>query len=68
MPISLNPITFISPLSYFLDILNVGLGTPSAFGSLGLFLDFGYLILFGAGFLLLAFILHAKVLQKRFKG
>jgi len=68
MPISLNPITFITPLSYFLDILNVGLGTPSAFGPLGLLLDFGYLTLFGLGFLVLAFALHAKVLQKRFKG
>jgi hypothetical protein len=68
MPISLNPVTFISPLSYFLDILNVGLGVPSAFGSLGLLIDFGYLIIFGFGFLALAIILHSKVLQKRFKG
>jgi ABC-2 type transport system permease protein len=68
IPIVLNPITFISPLSYFLDIINVGFGTASAFGSLGLLLDFGYLFIFGFGFLFLAFILHAKVLQKRFKG
>jgi hypothetical protein len=59
---------FISPLSYFLDILNVGFGTESAFGTLGVLLDFGYLILFGFGFLFLAFFLHGKVLQKRFKG
>jgi hypothetical protein len=64
----LNPMTFVSPLSYFLDILNVGLGTQSAFGSFGLLLDFGYLFLFGFMFLVLAFILHAKVLQKRFRG
>ena len=68
IPIPLNPITFISPLSYFLDIINVGFGTASTFGSLGLLLDFGYLFVFGFGFLFLAFILHAKVLQKRFKG
>ncbi|MFX1480193.1 MAG: hypothetical protein ACFFCI_18910 [Promethearchaeota archaeon] len=60
--------TFISPLSYFLDILNVGFGTQSAFGVMGLLVDFGFLIFFGFGFLFLAFILHKKTLQKRFKG
>ena len=68
MPITLNPMVFISPLSYFLDILNVGFGTGSAFGPFGLLIDFGYLIFFGFGFLFLAFTLHGKVLQKRFKG
>jgi hypothetical protein len=68
MSITLNPMVFVSPLSYFLDILNVGLGTGSAFGTFGLLIDFGYLILFGLGFLFLAFYLHGKVLQKRFKG
>jgi hypothetical protein len=55
-------------LTFFLDILNMGLGTSSGLGSFGLLIDFGYLILFGFGFLFLAFKLHSKTLQKRFKG
>ena len=68
MPIILNPITLISPLTYFLDTLNMGLGKQSVFGSFGLFIDFGYLLIFGFSFLFLAFILHEKTLQKRFRG
>ncbi|MBD3194494.1 MAG: ABC transporter permease [Candidatus Lokiarchaeota archaeon] len=68
MPIMLSPITIISPLTYFLDLLNLGLGEVSAFGVFGLLVDFGFLLLFGFCFLLLAFALHQKTLQKRFKG
>lgn len=68
MPISVNVMYLISPLTFFLDILNMGLGTPSGLGSFGILIDFGYLILFGFGFLFLAFKLHSKTLQKRFKG
>ncbi|MFX0033999.1 MAG: ABC transporter permease [Candidatus Hodarchaeota archaeon] len=68
MPIIINPVVLISPLTYFLDTLNVGLGKQSAFGSFGLLIDFGYLLIFGFGFLILSFILHEKTLQKRFRG
>ncbi|TFF85063.1 MAG: hypothetical protein EU518_01775 [Promethearchaeota archaeon] len=68
MPIKLNPLILISPLTYFIDLLNTGLGEVSAFGAFGLIIDFGFLLIFGFGFLLLAFILHALTLQKRFKG
>ncbi|MFW9773108.1 MAG: ABC transporter permease [Candidatus Thorarchaeota archaeon] len=68
MPIIMNPLVLISPLTYFLDTLNVGLGEQSAFGSFGLLIDFGYLLIFGFGFLILAFALHEKTLQKRFRG
>ncbi|MBY8980745.1 MAG: ABC transporter permease [Candidatus Lokiarchaeota archaeon] len=67
MPITLSPISYISPMTYFVDIVNVGLGDISVFGPLGLLLDIGVLVGFGFGFLLLAFILHGKTLEKRFR-
>jgi ABC-2 type transport system permease protein len=66
--ISLSTIYLISPLTYFLDLINMGLGKASGFGSFGLLIDFGYLIIFSLVFLNLAFFLHGKTLQKRFKG
>ncbi|MFX0038939.1 MAG: ABC transporter permease [Promethearchaeota archaeon] len=68
MPIVLSPIAFISPLTYFIDILNVGLGSVSVFGSLGVLFDIGILLAFGFGFLFLAFVLHGKTLERRFRG
>ncbi|MFX1379682.1 MAG: ABC transporter permease [Promethearchaeota archaeon] len=68
MPITLSPIVFISPLTYFIDIVNVGLGSISVFGQLGVFFDIGILIAFGFGFLFLAFMLHGKTLERRFRG
>lgn len=68
MPIALSPIAFISPLTYFIDILNVGLGSVSAFGPLGVLFDIGILLAFGFGFLFLAFLLHGKTLERRFRG
>jgi len=68
MPISNLPIGVISPLTYLVDIINVGLGDASAFGIYGLLLDFGVLGIFGFGFLLLSFALHKKTLEKRFRG
>lgn len=68
MPITLSPIAYISPLTYFVDIVNVGLGDVSTFGAFGLLIDIGVLIGFGFGFLLLAFILHSKTLERRFRG
>lgn len=66
VPISSSPLTFVSPLSYFIDIINVGLGEASAFGAFGLLIDFTVLIAFGLGFLFLSFFIHQKTLQKRF--
>lgn len=68
MPITSSPISYISPLTYFLDIVNIGLGDTSAFGTFGLFFDIGILLAFGFGFLFLAFILHEKTLERRFQG
>jgi len=68
MPINDHPIAFISPLTYFVDIVNVSLGLESAFGQYGILFDFGVLVLFGFCFLFLAFVLHKKTLQKRFRG
>jgi len=68
MPIQSTPYSIVSPLTYFIDIINVGLGDESAFGAYGLLIDFGILLLFGFFFLFLAFFLHEKVLQKRFRG
>ncbi|MFW9825598.1 MAG: ABC transporter permease [Candidatus Thorarchaeota archaeon] len=67
MPISSIPTAAISPLTYCLDILNVGLGESSAFGTYGLVIDFGILFCFGFGFLFLAFALHQKTLERRFR-
>ncbi|MFW9880634.1 MAG: ABC transporter permease [Candidatus Thorarchaeota archaeon] len=67
MPIKSIPTAIISPITYCLDIINVGLGESSAFGAFGLLIDFGVLLVFGFGFLLLAFALHQKTLEKRFK-
>ena len=68
MPVTISPIAFISPLTYFIDIVNVGLGDTSAFGTFGLLFDVGILIGFGFGFLFLAFALHSKTLERRFRG
>jgi len=68
MPISSLPTAVISPLTYCLDIINIGLGENSAFGTFGLLIDFGVLLGFGFGFLFLAFTLHQKTLVKRFQG
>lgn len=68
MHISAAPYGIISPLTYFTDIINVGLGEKSAFGPYGLLIDFSILIIFGFIFLFLAFLLHSKTLQKRFRG
>lgn len=68
MPIKSHPIGVVSPITYYIDIINVGLGEDSAFGPYGLILDFIVLLVFGFVFLLLAFFFHAKTLQKRFRG
>lgn len=68
MPIVLTPIAYLSPLTYFIDIINVSFGDLSVFGMFGLMIDFGVLILFGVGFLFLSFFLHEKTLEKRFQG
>ncbi len=66
MPIDPTSYVLISPLTYFVDIINTGFTGTSAFGSYGLLLDFGVLLAFGLVFLLLAFFLHGKTVQKRF--
>jgi len=67
MPIS-SPFYLISPLTYFIDIVNFGLTGLSVFGPYGVLLDFGILFVLGFGFLFLAFALHKKTLEKRFRG
>ncbi|MHA1491701.1 MAG: ABC transporter permease [Promethearchaeota archaeon] len=68
MPIESLPIAIFSPLTYFVDIINFGLSGNSAFGEIGLLIDFSFLLIFGFGLLFLAFKLHGKTLQKRFRG
>jgi len=68
MPIESSPTAIISPLTYFVDLINFGLSGISAFGMFGVLIDISVLLLFGFGFLFLAFTLHSKTLQKRFKG
>ncbi len=68
MPITSLPTAIISPLTYSLDIINVGLGEVSAFGPFGLIIDILVLLGFGFGFLSLAFAIHQKTLEKRFQG
>ncbi|NVM37432.1 MAG: ABC transporter permease [Candidatus Lokiarchaeota archaeon] len=67
MPIASIPTAVISPITYCLDVINVGLGEVSAFGSFGLIIDILVLLGFGFGFLFLAFAIHQKTLEKRFK-
>ncbi|MHA1723889.1 MAG: hypothetical protein ACTSYC_03135 [Promethearchaeota archaeon] len=55
----------ISPLTYFIDIINVGLGDTSVWGIFGIYIDFSFLIAFGFGSLFVSFFLHQKTLQKR---
>ncbi|MFW9906368.1 MAG: ABC transporter permease [Candidatus Thorarchaeota archaeon] len=66
MPVSSAPLGIISPLTYFLDIINIGLGSDSSFGPTGLFLDFGILIAFILFSLFIAFSLHDKTISRRF--
>jgi len=44
------------------------IGEIYAFGTFGLLFDVGILIGFGFGFLFLAFALHSKTLERRFRG
>jgi ABC-2 type transport system permease protein len=68
MPINLTPVAYVSPLTYFIDIINVGLGDSSVFGSLGVLVDLLVLLGMAFFFLFLAFVLHGKTLEKRFRG
>jgi len=68
IPIVLTPIAYISPLTYFIDIINVSLGDLSVFGMFGILIDLIILSLLGLGFLFLAFFLHEKTLEKRFQS
>ena len=68
MPIESAPAALISPLTYLIDIINFGISGNSAFGPIGLLIDFALLLLFGFVFLFLAFVLHKKTIQKRFRG
>ncbi|MFX0042828.1 MAG: ABC transporter permease [Candidatus Hodarchaeota archaeon] len=68
MPITSAPTAVISPLTYCLDLINVGLGDLSAFGPFGLLIDILVLSGSGFGFLFLAFALHGKTLERRFRG
>ncbi|MFX1284137.1 MAG: ABC transporter permease [Promethearchaeota archaeon] len=66
MPVSFTPLAVISPLTYFIDIINIGLGTESSFGTLGFLLDFSILLGFTLLSLIAAFFLHEKTVAKRF--
>ena len=66
MPISSSPLAVISPLTYFLDIINFAFGFESYFGATGYLFDFGILILFTLLSILAAFILHEVTITKRF--
>ncbi|MFX1411075.1 MAG: ABC transporter permease [Promethearchaeota archaeon] len=68
MSINSLPTAVISPLTYCLDVINVGLGEVSAFGPFGILIDISVLLGFGFGFLFLAFALHGKTLERRFRG
>lgn len=68
MSVESAPVGIISPLTYFIDIMNFGLSENSAFGPFGILFDFGILFIFGFVFLFLAFVLHKKILEKRFGG
>ncbi|MFX1365801.1 MAG: ABC transporter permease [Promethearchaeota archaeon] len=67
MPINSIATAVISPITYCLDVLNIGLGEVSAFGSFGLLIDILVLLGFGFGFLFVAFAIHQKTLEKRFR-
>ena len=66
MPVSFAPLAVVSPLTYFIDLINIGLGTESSFGNLGFFLDFSILLVFAFLSLFTAFFLHEKTITKRF--
>jgi ABC-type multidrug transport system permease subunit len=66
MPIQSAPYSIVSPVTYFIDIINFGFFGVSAFGQFGILIDLLVLIFFGLGFISLAFKLHEIVLQKRF--
>jgi hypothetical protein len=68
MPIGNNPVYYFSPITYYVDIMNVGLGATSIFGSFGVLIDLAILIAFGIVFLIISFFFHQKTLEKRFKG
>jgi ABC-2 type transport system permease protein len=66
MPIQSAPYSIVSPVTYLIDIINFGFFGVSAFGQYGILIDFIVLILFGLGFISLAFKLHEIFLQRRF--
>ncbi len=66
MPVSFAPLAIVSPLTYFIDIINIGLGIESSFGYLGFFFDFIILMVFSLLSLFAAFFLHEKTITRRF--
>ncbi len=68
MPIESAPWTVISPLAYFVDLINFAYSGKSYFGPWGLLIDFGIIILWTLIFLAVGISVHKKTLQKRFRG
>ncbi|MBD3254179.1 MAG: ABC transporter permease [Candidatus Lokiarchaeota archaeon] len=66
MPIENHPISVVSPLTYFIDLVNLGFTGESAFGPFGVILDFTVLLVFAIFILFVSYKLHIKTLQKRF--
>ncbi|ASJ08717.1 ABC transporter [Thermococcus siculi] len=62
LPAYARGVSFISPLTYYVDALRHSAGA----GYLPLWLDLGMLVLFGAGFFLSGVSIHKKVLERRF--
>ncbi len=66
IPIESAPWTVISPLTYFIDLVNFSFSGASYFGAFGVLIDLGILLLWIAFFLFFGIILHKKTLHKRF--
>lgn len=67
IPIETAPWTVISPLTYFIDLVNYSFSGTSYFGAFGVLIDFGILLLWIVFFLFIGIVLHKKTLYKRFR-
>ncbi len=68
IPVSVSPWTVVSPLTPFIDMVNYSFSGVSYFGTWGVLIDVGLMLLWTLFFLSIGLLLHKKTLYKRFKG
>lgn len=68
IPIKMAPWSVVSPLTYFIDLINCSYSGHSAFGVFGVVLDISVLFGWTVLFFFIGLLLHKKTIRKRFKN